>query len=226
MAQSAPFLLQSMEVQNMECWICGKKATETLITESFGQGDYYYKSPSKHYRCYCSDCAEEVKEQRMLENAEYVLLKKKQMFENALANLETQHIDMYKLKPAIEKVYDFLLNNPDKFDSSYEIMAAIVLINAGIKFQMQKRVLRYQVDIYIPSHKILVEIDGERHKSRKDYDNERDNAIIDELGYDWQIVRISTEHLDKNAMRLITAIEQVANLRRTGKVNWRKVQKP
>ena len=160
MARFAPFLLQGMEVLNMKCWICGKEATETLVTEAFGQGDYYYKQPAKYYRCYCSECREDVQEQRMLENAEYILLKKKQMYENALSNLETQHIDLYKLKPAIEKVYDYMLNNPDKFDSSYEIMAAIVLIDAGIKFQMQKRVLRYQVDICIPSRKVIVEIDG------------------------------------------------------------------
>ena len=88
---------------------------------------------------------------------------------------------------------------------------------------VQKRILNYQVDIYIPSHKIIVEIDGERHKNNKKYDSERDQAIIDEIGYEWQIVRIETDHLDKNAMKLVTAVEQITNLRRTGKVNWRKV---
>lgn len=208
----------------MKCWLCGKEATRTNVTIAYGHGDYVYKSPNKYNRCYCDDCYNEMVEHMEEEKKEYVRLKKKVMFENALSNLETQHIDLYKLHPAIDKVEEYLTNNPDKFDSSYEIIAAIVLINGGIQFQMQKRILKYQVDIYIPSHKIIIEIDGDRHKNKKDYDTERDNAIIDEIGYEWQIVRIPTEHLDKNAMKLIAAVDQVVKYRTTGKVNWRKVQ--
>ena len=207
----------------MKCWICGKEATKTLGTIYLGKGRTMNRPTSKYCRCYCDKCYNEVVERLELENAEYVLLKKKQMFNTALEKLETQQVDMYKLRPSIDKVEQYVINNPDKFDSSYEILAAIVLINAGIQFQMQKRILRYQVDICIPSSKILVEIDGERHKNKKDYDNERDQAILDEMGYEWQIVRISTDRLDENAIKLVTAIEQVVNLRRTGKVNWRKV---
>lgn len=208
----------------MKCWVCGKEATRTMGTIYLGKGATMNRPPSKYIRCYCERCCDELSERIALENAEYVLLKKKQMFNAALEKLEEQHVDMYKLRPSIDKVEQYVINNPDKFDSSYEILAAIVLINHGIQFQMQKKILRYQVDICIPSKKILIEIDGERHKHKKDYDNERDQAILDEIGYDWQIVRISTDRLDENAMKLVTAVEQVINLRRTGKVNWRKVQ--
>lgn len=209
----------------MKCWICGKEASVTMVSEYLGKGWISHKSPAKYYRCYCDECCEAVKEQQKINNAEYVRLKKMQMFENAMSKLETQHIDLYKLRPAIDKVEEYVLNNPDKFDSSYEIIAAIVLIDAGIQFQMQKRILRYQVDICIPSHKIIVEIDGDRHQHKKDYDSERDQAILNEIGYDWQIVRIKTEYLDQKATKLITAIDQVVKYRTTGKVNWRKVQK-
>lgn len=208
----------------MKCWICENEASKTFATDTFNDSGYWeYKKPSKFVRCYCDKCYEEVKERNKADEEEYIRLKKKQMFNSAMANLETQNVDMYKLRPAIDKVEEYIINNPDKFDSSYEIIAAIVLINAGIKFQLQKKILRYQVDIYIPSHKIIVEIDGERHKNRKTYDKERDERIIDEVGYEWNIIRIPTEHLDKNAIKLVKAIDHVMKYRSTGKVNWREI---
>lgn len=207
----------------MKCWICGSEATKTLATKTFYDGYWEYQEPSKHVRCFCNQCFDKVREQMKEDEAEYVRLKKKQMFNTALANLETQNVDIYKLRPAIDKVEEYIISNPDKFDSSYEIIASIVLIDAGIKFQLQKKILRYQVDIYIPSHKIIVEIDGERHKNRKTFDKERDEKIIDEVGYDWNIIRIPTEHLDKNAIKLVKAIDHVMKYRSTGKINWREI---
>lgn len=207
----------------MKCWICGNEATKTLATKTYLDGYWEYQEPSKYVRCFCDKCFDKVREQMKEDEAEYVRLKKKQMFNTALANLETQNVDLYKLRPAIDKVEEYIIRNPDKFDSSYEIIATIVLINAGIKFQLQKKILRYQVDIYIPSHKIIVEIDGERHKNRKTFDKERDEKIIDEVGYDWNIIRIPTECLDKNAIKLVKAIDHVMKYRSTGKINWREI---
>lgn len=207
---------------NMKCWICGKDAVGTL-SYIYRYGVTERAEPSKYFRCYCEECMKETKDLRDYEDAEYVRLKKRQMFNTAIDNLESQKVDMYKLKPAIDKVEEYVGNHPDKFDSSYEILTAIVFISQGIQFQMQKKILRYQVDFYIPSHKLIVEIDGERHKNRKSFDNERDEKIIDEVGYDWNIVRIKTEDLDKNCMKLIKAIDNVLKYRATGKINWRDI---
>ena len=202
----------------MECWTCGKLATTTLVRTV-----YETKEPTRFLRCYCEECAKKVYAQNKADEKEYVRLKKKQMLNSALCNLESQNVDMYKLKPAIEKVQTYIENYPDKFDSSYEMLAAIILIDNGVKFQMQKRILNYQVDFCIPSHKIILEVDGERHKSNKSYDRERDEKIIDEMGYDWNIIRIGTDNLDKKATKLIKAIDQVMKYRATGKVNWREI---
>ena len=204
----------------MECWICGKEATKTMAIE-FKYGCSIPREMSSGVRCYCDECFEKVREQKRTEEAEYVRLKKKAMFDIALGKLESQHVDMYKLKPSIDKVEDYLFKNLDKFDSSYEIMSAIILIDAGVKFQLQKKILQYHVDVYIPSHKIILEIDGDRHKARKAYDNERDERIMDAIGYDWNIVRIPTEHLDKKATKLIQAIDHVVKYRATGKIPWK-----
>lgn len=192
----------------MECWICGKEATKTLATK-WEYGMWEYRKMSQRVRCYCDECAEKVKEQRKADEEEYIRLKKKQMFNTALDTLESQNVMIYKLRPAIDKVEEYLTANPDKFDSSYEVLTAIILINAGIKFQMQKKILRYQVDFYIPSHKVILEIDGDRHKHRKTYDRERDDRILEEIGLEWNIIRIQTDNLDKNAIRLVKAVDAV-----------------
>ena len=204
----------------MKCWVCGEEATKTMAIE-FKYGCPFPKKLSSGVRCYCDKCFDEVREQKRHDEAEYVRLKKKAMYDIALGKLESQNVNMYKLKPSIDKVREYLFDNLDKFDSSYEIMTAIILIDAGVKFQLQKKILQYQVDVYIPSHKIIVEIDGDRHKNRKSYDNERDEKILDAIGYDWNIVRIPTEHLDNNATKLVKAIDHVVKYRATGKIPWR-----
>lgn len=207
----------------MKCWVCGKEATTTNKYEVIGGQVCGLKSPSKYIRCYCEECAEKVRSEKKAEEAVYIRLKKQRMFDTALENLESQNVDIYKLKPAIERVEKYLVNNPDKFDSSYEVLTAIVLLNAGVSFQMQKKILRYQVEFCIPSHKIILEVDGERHKTKKTTDRERDVKIKEELGSDWNIIRIDTEYLDQNALRLIKAINHVMKYRATGKINWREV---
>lgn len=194
----------------MKCWECGAKATRTkVMTKHFD-----YSSLSSQYRCYCEECLKRVREEEKRDELEYVRLKKKVMFNSAIEKLETQSIDMYSLKPAIDKVKEYIERNPDKADSSYEIITAIILINAGVMFQMQKKILNYQVDFYIPSHKVILEIDGERHKSRKGYDRTRDEKIIEEVGYDWNLVRIGTDNLDKKAINLIKAIDGILKMRK------------
>lgn len=194
----------------IRCWVCGAKAQRTKILTKYSD----YNSLSPKYRCYCTECLKRVREEEKQDEIEYVRLKKKIMFNSAVEKLESQNIDMYRLKPAIDKVKAYIENNPDKADSSYEIITAIVLINAGVVFQMQKKILNYQVDFYIPSHKVILEIDGERHKSRKGYDKARDEQIIDAVGYDWNLVRIGTEHLDKKAVNLVKAIDGILQMRR------------
>lgn len=204
----------------MKCWICGEEATKTMVI------DMYYGVPiprevSETARCYCDKCFEETRKQTKADEQEYVRLKKKAMYDMALGRFEHQKVDMYKMKPSMDKVKEYLFNNLDKFDSSYEIMAAILLIDAGVKFQLQKKIRQYQVDIYIPSHKLIVEIDGEHHKNRKNFDNKRDEEILDEIGYEWNIVRIPTECLDKKATKFVAAIDHVVKYRATGKIPWR-----
>lgn len=204
----------------MKCWECGKEATRTrMIHNRFG---YFYEEPvSSYVRCYCEECKNKLDKKEKEEMELYIKLKKHEMFLKACKLLESQKTNMYDYKEAIDVVENFVNDNPDKFDSSYEVLAAIVLVKNKIYSKMQYKIGRYQVDFLLPEIGVVLEIDGERHKHRKGYDNQRDEYIKTQLGYGWDIIRIKTDLLDKDAKQLPRAINKVIEYRQEGKVNWR-----
>lgn len=203
----------------MKCWNCGKEATTTR--PYFDGHSWTTPRPSKYRRCYCESCLKETQAKEVEERKIYIKLRKREMFYRACNILENQHTDMYDYQEAIEVVWDFLEENPDKFDSSYEVLTAIVLIHDHIHAKMQYKVGKYQVDFLLPELLVVLEIDGERHKHKKEYDSVRDKEIKKMLGPYWEIIRIPTEHLDKNAKKIPTAIEKVLDYRDTNHINWR-----
>lgn len=210
------------------CWNCGKVAEKTkphwYYIEEFQTFDEYHQTDEIHpwYRCYCKECYEKVKEQEEYELKEYVRLKKRMMFHRALNMLEKQNVRMYDYKEAIDVVEEHIAEHPDKYDSSYEVMAAIILVKNHIMTKMQYKIGKYQVDFLLPEIGVVLEIDGERHQYKKEHDRERDEFIKKELGYGWDIVRIKTNYLDKKATKLVDAINAVVDYRETNHIPWRK----
>ena len=201
------------------CWNCGKPATETRVfVDEFGTR---YQEPSMLYRCYCAACKDLVDKAEQEERSMYVRLRKREMFRKACTMLEKQCTKMYEYKEAIDTVYDFLEEHPDKFDSSYEVLAAIVLLQNRIYMKMQHKIGKYQVDFLLPDLGVVLEIDGERHKHKRTYDTRRDLAIKRMLGDGWDIIRMPTEYLDKDAKKLPEAIHRVIECREVGRVDWR-----
>ena len=208
----------------IKCWNCGAIATET---KAFTY-DWIFKAPeprevSPYVRCYCDKCAKEVEAKEKEERELYIKLKKREMFRKAVRILEKQDTKMYDYKDAIEVVEEHVENHPDKFDSSYEVLAAIVLVHNRIYSKMQYKVGRYQVDFLLPELFVVLEIDGERHVHKKAYDTKRDIQLQQMLGDGWDIIRIKTDYLDKDAKKLPDAIRKVVEHRQTGKVNWRQL---
>jgi very-short-patch-repair endonuclease len=134
-------------------------------------------------------------------------------------NFSEENIDYDKSKYDNFNLYldsviqEYLMENLDKFDSSYEVMAAIILIHNRVRIKTQFQICGYQVDFLLPDDHVILEIDGDRHKYNKTYDSKRDKHIKDALGPDWEIIRISTECLDMKATKLIDAIEGVLDYR-------------
>lgn len=206
----------------MKCWICGKTATETKPV--FDGWAWMTPELSEFRRCYCRECLDKVVKTESEERKEYIRLKKREMFRKAVKLLEEQNTNMYEFKEAIEVVQNFIESNGDKFDSSYEVLTAIVLVQNRIYSKMQYKVGKYQVDFLLPDLLVVLEIDGERHKHKKDYDSVRDKEIKKMLGPHWEIIRIPTEHLDKNAKKIPDAIDKVLEYRETNHINWRALQ--
>lgn len=128
------------------------------------------------------------------------------MFERAIKTLEKQAIDIYEYKDIIEQMSEYVNENPEKFDSAQEIIAAIILVDNAVKVKTQYKIERYRVDFYIPEYKIVLEIDGDFHKNNLFRDNQRDIKIREILGDDWETVRISTAYIDRNARALVDAM--------------------
>lgn len=202
----------------MKCWNCGKESTHkrrigTLPWWEDGNMDLVPFGEDTSQRCYCKECFTQHMKQMKEENDLYIKLKKRRMFESAVDMLEHQQINMYDYQEAIKAVEEYVEEKPDKFDSSYEMLAAIVLIHNRIRCKMQYKIGKYQVDILLPDMFVALEIDGERHSHRKQYDNERDVTIKMILGSDWEIVRIKTDYLEQHADRLLDAIKKVCDYR-------------
>lgn len=205
----------------IKCWECGKIVERTfkyseipsdiVIPEEFMPKTT--GEPSQWYRCYCEECGKRVLEEEKRDIQEYIRLKKVGMYRKALRILEKQGTDMYDYKEAIDVVKNFLDAHPDKFDSSYEIIAAIVLVKNRISTKMQYKIGRYQVDFLLPEYFVVLEIDGVHHKLHKKSDSNRDAFIRRKLGIPWEIIRIKTDYLDMNARALPQAIEGVIKYR-------------
>lgn len=198
----------------MVCWECGREGTvRRNIGERLTSLRWLIPYDETAQRCYCSDCHDRTTRQYRQDLSEYIRLKKKLMFERAVRTLERQKLDIYDYQEAIQAVGEFAEENPDKFDSSHEMMAAIVLIKNEIHCNLQYKVGRYQCDFHLPELQVILEIDGERHKGRKKEDAERDAEIRKALGAGWQIVHIKTEYLEQKAALLPEAIETVLDHR-------------
>ena len=210
----------------MKCWVCGKEGANCTrdITAEY---KLYYEIPirktvkAEHQRCYCKKCYEDTMKRLAIEDEQYVTLKRKRMFENALDKLERQQLDFVKYEEAIKTIEEYNLENDGKFDSSQEIMAAIILIQNRYHIKPQAKVGSYQVDFMFPEDNLILEIDGDRHNFKKSYDKRRDATIKEILGSEWQILRIPTDMIDQKAEKLPLAIEQLLDYKATNKVNWR-----
>ena len=200
----------------MKCWICGKKATTSerlyrlehthRYLSQFDYEDIINAGIKETERGYCDSCIELEIERKEKELKEYINLNASLRFERAIKCLEKQNISPYEYQEEIKTIKEFMQENPDRFDSTEEVVSAIMLLYNEVKMKTQHKIDKYRVDFYLPEHKIIYEVDGITHKNTVHFDNKRDEKIRDILGKEWEIVRISTEHIRQNAELLWEAI--------------------
>jgi very-short-patch-repair endonuclease len=160
---------------------------------------YYHSIDLQHYKC--SKCKEEV----IVSEDLYLKAVKEVRFERAITRLEkvTKINDDYVV--AIKKVAKNL-HKKGWFQSTEEIMVAIVLLKNNIKIIHQQKIKNYKIDFVLPEHKIILEVDGEMYHSNKSKEGIRDGEILLSIGLDWRILRISTERINKDVTKIIEAI--------------------
>lgn len=189
-----------------KCWICDGPATKrSLLQEKTEFGGF--EPAGKRWFCDC--CFDKFYEEHNADRKEYVRLKKKLMFERAVRILERQDVDIYEYQDAIFTIEEYNMENLNKFDSSHEIVAAIILIHNEVETKVQYPIENYRVDFYLPKLKIVLEVDGDRHKHQKQADNERDTKIRKTLGLDYEIIRVQTELIEQNAELLVEAVKSI-----------------
>jgi len=184
-----------MEYEKYKCWDCGN--TVHLKVEP-------------RQRVYCEECAVMIEKKRKEELMQYLTMKTKVMHERALRFMEkSQALYMHEYQDASEIVLEDALKDFDKYQSSHEMIVAMILLDFGIEFEVQKRIGTYTVDFYIPSMHAVLEVDGYMHEYRGVEDSKRDIAIRNILGAEWEVVRIPTNHIEENPEKIVDAIEKV-----------------
>lgn len=177
------------------CWKCGKRIKPVL--------DEQYKGR------FCEDCYEEHAADYKAVKTEYIAYKTKIMFERAMRYMEKAGCNMTEYKKYACAVQKYADANPEAYKSSHEMIASIVLLKANMAMSMNYPIGKYIVDIYLPEKNICLEIDGERHNGKEFEDSNRDIAIRQALGEQWEVVRIPTKHIEENPDRLPDAIDAI-----------------
>lgn len=185
-----------------KCWNCGKS-----IVESFGISDVMSMR-------FCHDCWRKHTAEHKKTVEEYLKLKNVIMFERAMRIMEKGGADMEKYMRYAKAVQRHSADNPDKYKSAHEIVAAVVMLETGADFEMNYKVGDYIADMYIPRMALVVEIDGQLHEGKELKDSNRDIKMRQLLGDEWEIIRIPTKHIEENPSRIPDAITALAKQKR------------
>lgn len=183
------------------CWTCNG----AVIT------DYDHGSQD---RVFCKICLAIYRTTKADNLTEYVRLKTIIMHERAMRMLEKQSgVNLYEYKEPSEIVLEHSLAK-GAFASSHEMVAAMELIRKRVKIKSQQTVGSFRVDFMLPEREVILEIDGHMHRNRKIKDSKRDIDLRHLLGKEWEVIRIPTEEIEKNAQRLLASIDILADQKR------------
>lgn len=209
------------DIMSVKCWNCGEEAAiEDFLQElpnfitDFNKAQVeedlkeHYKNNTSYRRVYCKKCFEVNENQKKQDLEEYLRLKSKIMFDRAIRMFEKQLIlDIYEYEEAIKAVEEYAKENREKFMSSHEMLVAIILIHNEVQTKVQHKIRKYQVDFLLPELKVVLEIDGYMHDHSQIKDSRRDINLREELGKEWEIIRIPTKYIEANVILLPEAIK-------------------
>lgn len=183
------------EIYYKKCWECG------TLMPSCVKGALI--------RVMCEECREKYEREKKETLRRYVELKIKVMYERALRIMEkSERVNMCEIEEAAKTIQEYALKNPNYFYSSHEMITAMVLIHNRLRIKMQYEVKSKKIDIYIPELNCGVEVDGKLHEGKEAKDSKRDVFIRNELGPEFEIVRIPTRYIEQNPMKIYSFIQE------------------
>lgn len=188
---------------NEYCWKCGGKIDPNEYKDGMYWGRFCYK-------CFCEHDAEHKEAVN-----EYLRLRNRIMFDRAMRFMERSPIQsMTRFKKYAIAVQRHSADNPELYKSAHEMVAAVILLEAGIDFEVNFKVGNYIVDFYIPDWCLIVEIDGERHNNSQLRDSNRDTKLRQMLGNEWEVIRIPTKYVEQDPEKIPDAIKALAKQKR------------
>jgi very-short-patch-repair endonuclease len=81
----------------------------------------------------------------------------------------------------------------------------------GLRFRRQFRIEMYIVDFYCPSRKLVVEVDGDSHSEREEYDARRTERM-NALGL--RVIRFTNSNVASNIEGVLSAIAEACGQER------------
>jgi len=78
----------------------------------------------------------------------------------------------------------------------------------GLKFRCQHPVGNFILDFYCPSLKLVIEIDGNSHDDRQEYDQFRTNELS---LYGYQVIRFTNEEVFNDIEKVLAKIMAIAS---------------
>lgn len=181
------------------CEICGKIYEQRV-----------YRSSDHHLCQYCKKADKKQDELVRRSILDKLYTQGQQRFSKAC--------DLYKQQVKNAKNKDQAINIAEKacekFGSIPEAMVGIELIRLGYRVFPQYKIGQYRVDFAIPDQKLIVEVDGSLYHSDKTKRLQRDAAIGYIVGFDWVIVHIPAELIQKDIIKLKPCIDKMLQHRR------------
>lgn len=178
-----------------KCWNCGNSAIKTLKNVP-----------------YCTECYNYARLKNKALEKQRQEVRIWSMYERALECLFGSKFPIIEHKREVEWVLKSALKHPGMLNSMPEMLTAIVCTAKGIALKTQVKIADFRVDFCIVGHKIIVEIDGERHDWEKD--QFRDNYICRCLPKGWVVVRLKDKYVTSRPDKMIEEIEKQVSKKR------------
>lgn len=194
------------------CCKCAKPAVYTLSSAKSG-------APRPHARAYCEKCMEMIINNRAYETCQKAFLNICYDWDVALDELESKGLkfdDPNNLN-VLNDLHRKIHTGEITFASRAEIKTAIILGIYGIKYEVgapyEINGVNFPCDFRLPDYGIILEIDGAYHGYKDRGDQYiRDENIRAREGLDWEVIRLSTDYVDKFPFQITGILSKTKRL--------------